>query len=122
MSIARFWKEQAETLIEARHPNELDLRRIERALRDRKRYRYVTPKVAPAESGYLIRSACCSRNIDPEGGEIDVALLCWHMSPPGWALMRRDHDAATWVLDSAFARLAELFERLNGDPDRIFWP
>jgi hypothetical protein len=121
VSIARFWREQAETLVEARHPNELDLRRIERALNDRKRYRYVSPRVHPVEGGYLIRSACCSRNIDPDGGEIDVALLRWHGSPPGWALMRRDHEADAWVLDGAFARLSELFDRLNSDPDRIFW-
>jgi hypothetical protein len=119
MSVARFWNERAELL--ARHPNELDLRRIVRALQDRKRYRYVQPQVFPHEDGYLIRSACCSRNVDPDGGEVDVALLRWRDSPPGWALYRKDHAAARWIIDSAFVRLPELFDRLNADPDRLFW-
>lgn len=105
----------------ARHPNELDLRRIERALRDRKRYRYVRPRVVAVADGYLVRSACCSRTVDPDGGEIDVAWLRWSDSPPGWTLLRKDHPAESWVEDSAFARLPDLFARLNCDPDRLFW-
>lgn len=104
-----------------RHPNEFDLRRIERAIASRRRYRYVEPSVLPSENGYLVRSACCSRNIDPEGGVIDIALLCWSETPAGWLLFRRDHAVGGWITDSRFARLDELFERLNRDPDRIFW-
>jgi len=52
------------------HPNELDRRRIERALGSRKRYRYVSPIVRGVTGGYLVESPCCSRNIDAEGGVI----------------------------------------------------
>jgi hypothetical protein len=119
MSVARYWDEMVETV--PRHPNELDLKRIQRALKSRKRYRYVEPKVVAQDGGYLIRSACCSRNIDPDGGEIDVALLRWSDSPPGWALYCKDHRGNAWVRDSRFARLPELFDRLNADPERLFW-
>ena len=105
----------------ARHPNELDLRRVARALARRRRYRYVAPSVLPAADGYLIRSACCSRRIDPDGGVIDIALLRWAEHPPGWQLFRRDHAAQRWIADRRFARLPDLFERLNTDPDRVFW-
>ena len=46
------------------HPNDLDRKRIERALKVRKRYRYVTPNVTTTVGGYRIESPCCSRNID----------------------------------------------------------
>jgi hypothetical protein len=59
----------------AAHPNELDRRRIERLLKRRKRYRYVSPTVEAVTSGYRVESPCCSRNIDREGGVVDVALL-----------------------------------------------
>ncbi|MGL1489203.1 hypothetical protein ACSTJH_00065, partial [Vibrio parahaemolyticus] len=49
------------------HPNEFDCKRIERALRSRRRYRYVSPKVSCVSGGYLVESPCCSRNIDAEG-------------------------------------------------------
>lgn len=120
MSIAAFWSE-ADTGPAARHPNELDLRRVARAIGNRQRYRYVEPSVVPTDSGYLVRSACCSRNIDPDGGVIDIALLRWGEEPAGWTLFRRDHIAGRWITDSRFARLPDLFERLNSDPDRIFW-
>ena len=57
------------------HPNDLDRKRIERALKSRKRYRYVTPSVTTTIGGYQIESPCCSRNIDRDGGVVDVALL-----------------------------------------------
>lgn len=119
MSVARFWSTGDEVL--TRHPNELDLRRIERAIADRKRYRYVEPRVLPEADGYLIRAACCSRTVDPDGGEIDVARLCWSDSPPGWALLRKDHKAGEWLPDSHFSKLPDAFARLNTDPDRLFW-
>lgn len=119
MSVATFWKSRAST--PPAHPNELDLHRIERALRDRKRYRYVTPKVVAAEDGYLVRSPCCSRTVDPEGGEIDVAWLRWCESPRGWELLGKDHRGGRWIADSAFTRLPDLLNRLNHDPDRKFW-
>lgn len=119
MSVARYWEETV--AMPSRHPNELDQRRIERALKGRERYRYVAPRVLPMTDGYLVRSDCCSRTIDPEGGEIDVALLRWSESPPEWQLFRKDHSAGHWVPDSRFVRLDELFRRLNSDPDRQFW-
>ncbi|MGY3371859.1 hypothetical protein ACVWZL_008984 [Bradyrhizobium sp. GM2.4] len=53
------------------HPNELDRKRIERALISRKH----SPSVTPVKAGYLIESPCCSRNIVNDGGQIDVALF-----------------------------------------------
>jgi hypothetical protein len=103
------------------HPNDLDRKRIERALRDRKRYRYVAPKVLPAPGGYRIESPCCSRNIDADGGVIDVALLGFDEENRSWRLYRKDHRAGTWELHSVYARLPELLELLNADVERIFW-
>lgn len=121
MSIASPLLQHRERTVQRRHPNELDLMRVERAIADRARYRYVTPTVRPVEDGYLIRSACCSRTVDPSGGEIDVALLHWEERPREWALYRRDHKADCWIEDSRYARLPELFMRLNTDPLRLFW-
>ncbi|EIZ77319.1 hypothetical protein WSK_4105 [Novosphingobium sp. Rr 2-17] len=119
MSIAPCWQElEAPT---PRHPNELDLRRIERAIAGRARYKYVQPSVQRHPDGYLVRSPCCSRNIAADGAEIDVALLTWMERTADWSLFRRDHQAQAWLLDSRFARLPDLFGRLNQDPDRVFW-
>jgi len=121
MSIASALFRHAEAPAPARHPNEFDLLRVTRALEARERYRYVTPSVVPVVSGYLVRSPCCSRTVDPEGGEIDVALLNWDEAHREWSLSLRDHDAACWIADSRFARLGELLERLNADTGRLFW-
>ena len=59
----------------ARQPNEFDLQRVIRLLEKRVRYRYVTPMVEICDSGYRIQSACCSRNIDAEGGDKFLAQL-----------------------------------------------
>ncbi len=78
---------------------ELDRRRIQRALRERVRYRYVQPKVmgevdADGEpAGWRIVSPCCSRNIDPDGGEIDIAWL-QPLPDSRWRLHMRDHQLA----------------------------
>ena len=124
MSIASTMKRrrQPKTAEFSCHPNEFDLIRITRAIAQRARYRYVTPVIVPVEHGYLIRSACCSRTVDPAGGEIDVALLRWETDPAQWLLLRMDHGTGCWVEDSRYARLAELFLRLNADPQRLFWP
>lgn len=103
------------------HPNDLDKKRIERALKARKRYRYVTPSVMPAPAGYRIESPCCSRNIDAEGGTIDVALLTYDAEPREWRLHRKDHTTGTWVFHSAYDRLPVLLDRLNADEERVFW-
>lgn len=104
-----------------RQPNELDLRRVERTISERRRYRYVRPSVIPVDNGYLIRSACCSRNIDPEGGEIDIALFRWEQERGEWSLMSKDHATGNWVEDSRYARLPDLLLRINADPFRSFW-
>ncbi len=102
-------------------PNELDRRRIERALERRKRYRYVSPGVRVVEDGYVIESPCCSRNVDPEGGCIEVALLQYAPGPAPWRLYRKQHDQSQWHLHATFNRLGELLEEVNADPLRLFW-
>jgi hypothetical protein len=103
------------------HPNDFDRKRIERALKLRARYRYVLPNVAAVAGGYRIESPCCSRNIDPDGGVIDVALLLHDAARASWQLFRKDHESGTWELDSIHGRLVELLDQLNADPERKFW-
>lgn len=103
------------------HPNEMDRKRIERALKDRKRYRYVTPEVRPVADGYLILSPCCSRNIDPEGGIIDVAKLEFQGHRSCWRLYRKDHKVGHWIMHGEYPALAEILELLKEDSERKFW-
>lgn len=105
----------------AAHPNDLDLRRIQRALEARHRYRYVTPQVSETIDGYKVRSPCCSRNIDPEGGLIDIALILFDAEQSGWRLLRKNHGADLWEYDSAHANLSVLLAYLNEDAQRRFW-
>lgn len=105
----------------AAHPNDLDRKRIDRALKARKRYRYVSPRVEAVTGGYRVESPCCSRNVDPEGGVVDVALLLHDADVGEWRLFCRDHEHRAWRLDSVHERLATLLDRLNGDPERTFW-
>jgi hypothetical protein len=103
----------------ALHPNEVDRKRIERALGKRKRYRYVTPRVHSAAGGYQIVSPCCSRNIDPEGGLIDIARL--EFRERRWRLSYKDHRAGCWVEHGEYPELGEVLKLLNEDPERKFW-
>jgi hypothetical protein len=103
------------------HPNDLDLRRIANALEKRRRYKYVTPSVFPTVGGYKIQSPCCSRNIDPDGGVIDVALLLYDHDGGSWRLLRKNHGLGLWEVDSVHDRLAQLLSYLNDDPERRFW-
>lgn len=103
------------------HPNEADRKRIERALKLRRRYRYVKPSVVAVPSGYRIESPCCSRNIDADGGIIDVALLLYDDDRIRWQIFRKDHKQAIWELENTYSRLDELLDRLNADPERKFW-
>jgi hypothetical protein len=103
------------------HPNDLDRKRIERSLKARKRYRYVKPRVATTIGGYRIESPCCSRNIDPDGGVVDVALLLHDAESAKWELFRKNHTRDLWQLDSTHERLHAALERLNADPERRFW-
>ncbi|MFG1375069.1 hypothetical protein V5F32_23075 [Xanthobacter oligotrophicus] len=103
------------------HPNDLDKKRIERAIKARKRYRYVTPRVLATQGGYRIESACCSRNIDPEGGVVDIALLLFDAEGSAWQLFRKNHGTRLWELDSTHDRLNEVLDLLNDDSERKFW-
>lgn len=102
-------------------PNEIDRKRIERALANRRRYRYVSPTVHAINQGYLIKSPCCSRNVDPDGGVIDVALLQYLGGAKAWQLYRKDHRSRQWQLHAIYERLAPLLDELNADPKRSFW-
>jgi hypothetical protein len=103
------------------HPNEVDRKRIERALQNRQRYRYVTPEVQAIAEGYLIRSACCSRNIDPEGGIIDIAKLAYRRERDCWWLYHKDHAIGHWIRHGEYPALAPILELLQQDPARRFW-
>jgi hypothetical protein len=103
------------------HPNDVDRKRIERALQNRARYRYVTPVVRPTANGYRIESPCCSRNIDPDGGDIDIARLEYQRSARAWRLYRMQHTTREWQYYAEFATLDALLEQLNHDPERLFW-
>lgn len=105
----------------AAHPNAFDLKRIERALRTRARYRYVTPSVAAVTGGYRIEAPCCSRNIDPGGGVIDIALMLYDEDARAWRLYQKDHARAAWELASTHARLNDVLTQVNEDPERRFW-
>lgn len=107
----------------------LDRARIEVALEARHRYKYVHPRVLPmtvAGEGWRVVSPNCSRSVDPEGGEIDIAWL--QPGPTGanglpvsWNLHARDHAAGTWVLKLRATSLAAVLERLVSDPLKEFW-
>jgi hypothetical protein len=104
----------------------LDRVRIEVALEARNRYKYVQPRVLREGLGWKIVSPNCSRNVAPDGGEIDIAWLVPTQSPNagvpgGWLLHARNHAAACWVLKLRAATLPEALERLVADPQREFW-
>lgn len=103
------------------HPNDVDRKRIERALGRRERYRYVSPCVRAVTGGYRIESPCCSRNVDPEGGVVDIALLQFVPRLDVWQLYRRDHVASHWRLYGSYAALTAVLDVLNTDPERQFW-
>lgn len=97
--------------------------RLENALRQRKRYRYVQPQVLHEHGQYRIQSPCCSRNVDKEGGLIDIALLV----PPSehselWSLYARNHQAAVWELHQSNSQLQALLNLVCVDAQRLFWP
>jgi hypothetical protein len=98
----------------------LAARRIERALSARTRYKYVRPRVEAEGAGWKIVSPNCSRNIDPGGGEIDIA---WFV-PAGaalWDLHARDHAASAWRLTAAGVTLDGALARVCADPLREYW-
>ncbi|MBA4256296.1 MAG: hypothetical protein C0445_10515 [Polaromonas sp.] len=109
-------------------------RHLTHALRDRVRYRYVQPMVWQEGGGYRIESPCCSRNVDPQGGLIDIAwllpadsdaaqaLLPQLSEADGWVLCARDHRAHAWLPRHTSRHLNPLLELLCVDSDRVFWP
>lgn len=101
-------------------PGELVRRRIERALRARRRYRYVQPFVVAQEGGFVVLSPCCSRNVDASGGTIAIARLEEDPEHGQWRLFSREHSSACWRL-GAQGRLSELLEMLQQDPQRNYW-
>lgn len=98
----------------------LDAHRIERALAQRRRYKYVHPRVEREGLGWKIISPNCSRNIDPQGGEIDIAWLVRNHGG-GWLLFSRDHQQDCWQLRRHEASLPSLLAHLCADPHREFW-
>jgi Protein of unknown function (DUF3024) len=101
-------------------PNEFDRKRVERALRNRARYKYVSPKVRAVPDGLRIESPCCSRRIEPGGGTVDIALLQF-LRKGGWKLYCKDHSAGEWKLYGKYEQLTDLLEPLTADPKRMFW-
>lgn len=97
------------------------LYRLERALRERVRYRYVEPRVLREGEGFRIQSPCCSRNVDPSGGLIDIALLV-PGAGKGWSLSSRDHASGTWMPRMSDEPLDALLDTLCIDSERQFWP
>lgn len=97
----------------------LDARRIANALTQRQRYKYVQPRVEREGRGWKVVSPNCSRNIDPQGGEIDIAWLVPH-NDGGWLLYSREHAQACWQLRMQ-GTLPHLLTQLCADPHREFW-
>lgn len=99
--------------------DEVSLRRVQRALRARRRYRYVRPEVRRQDDDLVVVSPCCSRNVDRDGGVIAIAWL--ERVGARWRLHRRDHEQNRWVAceDGPLPRLLDL---LCADPERAFWP
>lgn len=100
------------------------LHRLERALRERVRYRYVKPRVLREGQSFRIQSPCCSRNVDASGGMIDIALLVPSAASAArrWCLCARDHVNSTWVPRLNDETLATLLDALCVDNERQFWP
>ena len=95
--------------------------RLARALRERVRYRYVQPNVLREGDSFRIQSPCCSRNVDPTGGLIDIALLV-PGAPQRWCLFARDHASRRWVPRFQNKPWTELLDLLCLDSERQFWP
>lgn len=102
------------------HPNDVDRKRIEKTLAERERYKYVAPRVLPDIDGYLVRSPCCSRTVDPQGGEIDIARI--EFQEGGfWRLYQKDDVNQRWRPHSEYLSLPSLLARLIADPKKEFW-
>lgn len=101
-------------------PNAFERKQVERAVKERARYLYVSPAVCTVNGGFRIESPCCSRRVDAGGGMVDIALI--QCPQPGvWELYRKDHSAARWVLHKTYNWLCDLLEELKTDPKQKFW-
>lgn len=100
---------------------DLDRARIERAIARRRRYRYVRPRIEREGMGWKIVSPNCSRQIDPAGGDIDIAWLL-PAQEGRWLLHARDHAAGRWRLEATCLSLSDALRLLCIDAQRIFWP
>ncbi len=107
---------------DAAQPNEMDLRRVVRALARRARYRYVTPWVEPCATGYRVMSPCCSRRVAPDGGMIDIAWIEFERERGLWRLHSRNHDDERWCFYKEWHGLGQLLDCLNEDAEHTFWP
>lgn len=101
--------------------HDLMQRRLEQALRERVRYRYVQPHILREDASYRIQSPCCSRKVDPTGGLIDIALLVPHEGNR-WCLCSRDHVNSSWVARFQNESLDTVLDLLCIDSERQFWP
>lgn len=94
--------------------------RIEKALATRERYKYVQPRVEREGAGWKVVSPNCSRTVNADGGEIDIAWLV----PTGtgaWQLHARDHARGTWVPKAQASNLDEALAKLCADVLHEFW-
>ena len=105
----------------AQRDHRLVCEQIVAALPQRVRYRYVQPRVDGVDTHWTIYSPCCSRNIDPEGGEIAIARL-ERPEPGRWQLLAMDHSSRAWRLHSESQDLLELLDLICLDAHREFWP
>ena len=96
------------------------VRRVEQALKERVRYRYVKPQVLREGESYRIQSPCCSRKVDPAGGLIDIALLVPH-ADGHWCLCARDHVNHSWVAQIQNQPLDVVLDVLCVDSEHQFW-
>jgi len=95
-------------------------RRVARTLARRQRYRYVEPQVESTASGFLIKSPCCSRNVDPAGGVIEIASVV--KIDEKWQLFSHDHTHGEWVFYCEYDSLDALLQVICTDSERLFWP
>ncbi|REE18513.1 hypothetical protein B0G76_1624 [Paraburkholderia sp. BL23I1N1] len=107
--------------LRASRPFDLTQRQIEQALRERTRYHYVLPRVLRDGQGFRVESPCCSRNVDANGGLIDIAWLT-RDEDGMWHLSARDHASHRWMPQHESTGLAELLDTLCIDRECVFWP
>ena len=95
-------------------------RRVARALKLRKRYRYVEPEVRCEAGHWRVTSPNCSRTVDPKGGVIDIARI--EHRDAVWVLQRYSHSEQSWLVFGVYPVLDELLQILCADSERVFWP